>query len=126
VVELHAGDLIFPQSKPETLEFDKHLHANLEDTIPHPRHNLPEERVYFESEDLTRTEETSRISLLNDHRRLSPKSTTPISPSTIGLTTTNRINSDIQYKRNRLLPSPSSYEIGSDVSDNAGKHCAAE
>jgi hypothetical protein len=106
----------------ETLEFDKHLHANLKDT----RYNLPEESVYFESEHPTRTEETSRISFLNDHRRLSPKSMTPISPSTIGLTTTNRINSDIQYKRNRLLPSPSSYEIGSDLSDNAGKHCTAE
>ena len=44
--EFHAGVLIFLKANhvEDTLEFDKNLHANSRDTVPHLRHDLPEER----------------------------------------------------------------------------------
>jgi len=49
VVELRAGGRVFLKAShvQGTLEFDKHLHSNLKETMPHLRHDLPGERRYI-------------------------------------------------------------------------------
>ena len=48
VLELRVGDRIFLKAShvEDTLQFDRNLHANSKDSIPHLRHNLPGERRY--------------------------------------------------------------------------------
>lgn len=83
-----AGDITFLNANhlKNTLKFDKHLHASSKDTIPHPRHNLPEAREYIRElgeNDLgmmarstpssaVDSESEDRTSIVRKHRGLGP------------------------------------------------------